>query len=165
MKFFIEKVTYIPSAAPIIAIHWRANILKSSTCVDYYPWTNYPYEQNLEHFKPHYFYNRAGITLFKAPKEMTKQDILSHNTNNYESDPEEPTPKTRASLVERLEKAADEICNLSDSRYLYFMKNKNTRKVFTLQEVEIMQGIYSNDDSETKQKESIEYSQKQKMHQ
>ncbi|KTD27088.1 MULTISPECIES: hypothetical protein [Legionella] len=153
MKFFIEKVTYISGATPTIGIYWRLHSPKTPIFVDYYPWTNYPYEEKLEEFKPHFYREKRGVTLFKAPNQMTKQEIRSHNIRYYESDPEDITPKTKFYVVYNLEKAGEEIESISNSHYLYFMKHKEKKRVFTLQEVEITQGIYSNDDAKIEQRD------------
>ncbi|PJE17919.1 MAG: hypothetical protein CK430_01370 [Legionella sp.] len=45
-KQFIEDITYMNTAPPTIAIRWSCGL------TDFYPWTSYPYPQNVDNFKP-----------------------------------------------------------------------------------------------------------------
>lgn len=113
MKFIIEEVHYYPTPIqrPTFSIRWQTGV------TDRYFWSTYPEFPDLRKYRPSSCRNNAGITMFRAPPEWSKEDIFTSNICNYIADPE--TPKSE-SLVERLEKAAEEICQETDNYCVYF---------------------------------------------
>ncbi len=123
MKFIIEKVELIKGEKPTVVISW------SSGTTDFYPWHSYPELPDLSEFKPWYYSNVPGLTLFRAPAAMTTQTIRTHNLSHYQHDPEQVLPLT---LVPRLEKAVDEIEEVSQQHCLYFAKKRRQHLMATL---------------------------------
>lgn len=115
MKFVIEKVRLIEGAKPTVMISW------ASGTTDFYPWHSYPQLPDLAEFKPWFNHNTPGLTLFRAPTAMPPQEVKTHNIRHYQSDPGQPPIYE---LVPRLEKAADEIEEISKSHCLYFGKKE-----------------------------------------
>lgn len=115
MKFVIEKVEFIGGQTPTVMISW------SSGTTDFYPWRSYPALPDLTEFKPWHYRNTPGLTLFRAPSTTPVGEIRMHNIRHYQRDPEQAP---MLDLVSRLEKAADEIEEVSQQYCLYPRKLK-----------------------------------------
>ncbi|MCC5014840.1 MULTISPECIES: hypothetical protein [unclassified Legionella] len=115
MKFVIEKVELIRGEKPTVMISW------SSGTTDFYPWHSYPALPDLTGFKPWYYCNTPGLTLFRAPATTPLSEIRMHNIRHYQRDPQQAPI---FDLAQRLEKAADEIEDLSRQHCLYPVKQK-----------------------------------------
>ncbi|CDZ77971.1 hypothetical protein BN59_02267 [Legionella massiliensis] len=113
MKYIIEEVHYYhsPGQKPTFSIRWNTGT------TDYYNWSTFPENPDLKNYKPWYYRNATGITMFRAPPEWPKRHIQTLNIRNYKADPEVPSSP---SVVERLEKAADEICQATDDHCVYY---------------------------------------------
>ncbi|KTD39181.1 hypothetical protein Lnau_0250 [Legionella nautarum] len=79
---YIEDITYVNTLPPSIAIRWNCGL------TDFYSWTNFPYPQNVEHFKPWFPWR---VIMPKALKALPSEEKTSEEVFDsfFTTDPKE----------------------------------------------------------------------------